>query len=264
MGKQSRDKTEQARAERAAKIAAMQAAERKAARKGKILVGAGIAIVLALLVAVIAVAVTSSQAGKSDPTATSSGPVTDPKNLASSGALLVGRADAPKTVTVFFDFMCPACGQFEKVNSADLNTLTASGKVNLELRPMTFLNDQSQGTRYSTRAANALATVHDTNPALTQKFYNGLFAAQPQEGSTGLTDEKIGQIATEAGVPADVVATFGQGKFNAWTEKSNKAAFDAGVTGTPAIYVNGVKAEDVFTPGTLTKLVNEAQARNGN
>lgn len=85
----------------------------------------------------------------------------------------MGKADAPVTVEIYFDYMCPACGAFEAANGDELDRLLEAGVVRVELRPLSFLDDQSNGTAYSTRAANAIATVADAAPGIDGEVFAG-------------------------------------------------------------------------------------------
>src|SRR5699024_8818482 len=95
---------------------------------------------------------------------------------------------------LYVDFMCPACGQFEQVNGEDIAKAVSSGEVTAVYHPLGFLNRMSQGTNYSTRSATAFATVATEAPDKAMDFLTELFAKQPEEGSKGLTDEKIAEI----------------------------------------------------------------------
>jgi protein-disulfide isomerase len=121
----------------------------------------------------------------------------------------VGKAATGGTVLqIFFDPQCPYCAQFDKANAADLDALAKEPGVTVVYQPLSFLDTSSQGTRYSSRAANALMTVADKDPAHFTAFLTALFADQPAENTKGLTDAKIATIATGVGVPQAVTDAF--------------------------------------------------------
>lgn len=153
----------------------------------------------------------------------------------------VGRytAGAP-VVQVYSDYLCPYCARFEAANGAMLEDLRASGQVTVVYHPVAFLDRFSDGTRYSTRAAQAVAVVADAAPASFTAFHAALLAEQPAENTPGLTDDRIAQVALTAGVPKDVAGTFIEGRFTEWVgTASQRAVTDAGVPGTPTIVVDG-------------------------
>ncbi|MFW7413804.1 DsbA family protein [Demequina sp. SO4-18] len=162
--------------------------------------------------------------------------------------------DAPR-VDVYADFMCPVCAQFEEVNEDDIDAMREAGDIELYLHPISILDRASQGTNFSTRSANAAATVADAAPEYIVPFMSAMFASQPSEGTGGLTDEQIEQIAIDAGVPEDVAATLDEGRFTKWVVAATDQSSQDGVPGTPAIMIDRemLQQQEVpyFQPGAL-------------
>jgi len=126
--------------------------------------------------------------------------------VSAKGVGVAGQGDT--TLSIYFDLQCPGCQQFDSVNSADLKALAAEPGITVIYQPLSFLDSQSKGTFYSTRAGNALMVVADRAPAQFQDFVTALYANQPKENTNGRTDEQIATVATGVGVPADVIAHF--------------------------------------------------------
>ena len=251
MSKQSRIRTQELRQ------AQLEAAARKAKQRRIVQVVGG--LVILGLVAAIVVAVINATGGSDRDLEEPTGEVVDPRNLTESGAVPVGSTDAPVTVEIYYDYMCPACGAFEEVNGDELDRLMNEGVARIELRPISFLDEASEGTRYSTRAANAFATVVDTAPDLAWTFHRALYADQPAEGTEGLSDDEIAAIATDSGVSADTVDQFPDGTFEQWVASVTAEAFDSGITGTPTIKIDGeVFQGDPYTLGDLTEAIESA------
>jgi protein-disulfide isomerase len=188
-----------------------------------------------------------------------SGPLVVPANATAGGAIAIGESTAPVRLEVYLDYMCPYCGRFERANSAEIERLVAAGRVRLELYPLSFLDRYSAGTRYSTRAANAVATVADRAPESVLAFNQALFDAQPAEGSPGLSDDEIAALALAAGVPQGVVDAFHERIFEPWLTASTAAVFQTGITGTPTVKINGVVfTGDLFAVGPLTQAIEAA------
>jgi protein-disulfide isomerase len=252
MSKQARMK---AREER---LAQQRAAERRR-RATRLVGGIGGVLIVGLLIAIVAVVVNSASSKTSPVAADPSAPVVQPANTTANGAIIVGQASAPVKLEIYLDYMCPFCGRFEKANGAEITRLVQAGKVRLELHPLAFLDKQSNGTRYSTRTANATATVADRAPASVLAFNNALYGQQPAEGSNGLSNDQIATLASQAGVPADVVAAFTTARFEPWVTSSTNAAFAAGITGTPTVKINGALYKgDLYTTGALTQAIEAA------
>lgn len=214
--------------------------------------------VIALLVGISVWSLVGARAGNSNPQVAAGG-LTVPAVATDSGAVLIGRADAAVTVTVYADFMCPYCGQFERANGNALADAVDRGTAKLELHPMAFLDDLSSGSKYSTRAANAFVTIANDDPRVALRFSGLLYANQPGEGSAGLTDTRIAELATQAGATPEVTASFGRQTYQPWVAKITQQAWDSGVTGTPTVKINGsVFTGDLFTAGPLAAAIDAA------
>ena len=184
------------------------------------------------------------------------------KKSAASGSygLAIGQAAAPVTVDIYQDFMCPYCGKFDRAQSADLTSLVDAGTVKVVIHVMNFLDSSSNGSKYSSRAADAFVTVARQQPSAALAFNTALYADQPAEGSNGLTDAQIADRARSAGVSDSVVATFANQPNADFVTKSNQAAFDEGIQSTPTVKINGtVFTGDLYTAGTLKTAVGAAK-----
>lgn len=219
----------QRQADARARAAELRRQQQAAAQRNKMLAIGG--AVLAVLVIVFAVGFVLLQ-NRSNAVASSSvaygGTDSDSKSLVTpqltdvqkpatadaSGGIPISADGIGKTATngtvlqIFFDLQCPYCAQFDKANAADLDALVKEPGITVVYQPLSFLDGSSQGTRYSSRAANAAMVVADKDPSHFTAFVTALFADQPAENTKGLTDDKIASIATSVGVPQAVVSTF--------------------------------------------------------
>ncbi len=156
-----------------------------------------------------------------------------------TGAINVGEGET--TLDTYIDFMCPVCNQFEQLYGPDILTLVDDGTITLGIHPIAILDGQSQGTQYSTRAANAMYCVAVADGEAAVPFMQAMFENQPEEGSTGLTNDQILSIAELAGVTGiDSCVNDGEysGFVTAMTEKTPVAPGASGI-GTPTIAING-------------------------
>jgi protein-disulfide isomerase len=216
----------------------------------------GVGVLVALLVAVVAVLLRDPAATDRAPR-TADGEVVAPSGVGPEGSIAIG--DGPVTVTVYFDYLCPACGAFEEANGETLQQLLLAEDVTLDLRPIAFLDHLSEGTEYSTRSANALATVVDADPDHVWSFHRALYAHQPPEGAEGLTDDQLAGIARDVGVPSEVAALFAEGRHEGWVAQQTARAFASGVEGTPTILVDGKPfTGDPYEPGSVASVVGQA------
>ncbi|WP_460632068.1 DsbA family protein [Leifsonia lichenia] len=163
-----------------------------------------------------------------------------------------------KHVDIWFDPMCPICGEFEKTNGETLAKAVSDGTITLRLHPLTFLDRASNGTGYSTRASAALTCVAVKEPNGALDYYTALFANQPEENSNGLTDDELAKLATDSGL-TDITGCLGRsGPYQAWAQANtahsqtgpivvdDKKVLDT-IQGTPTVLVNGTQF-----PGKVT------------
>lgn len=218
-------------AERAAAI--RQEQERLERRRRTLAVSAAVLVVLVLIFG-IGFALSS----KHDTSGASGGV---PANTTDTYGFAVGPASAKVTLDAYEDFMCPVCGDFEAASRTWVDQYVQQGKVRVVYHPIAFLDRMSNGTQYSTRAANALGVVLSTSgPDVAKKFHDLLYENQPQEGSNGLTDAQLIDLAVKAGAAKDKV----EGPINSltykqWVANATDASSKAGVNGTPTVLVDG-------------------------
>lgn len=194
-----------------------------------------------------------------------------PENMASGGIVINSDFTATKTpsiaadaqnvpteeredisqIIMYLDYQCPGCGAFEAANGAAIEEIVASGAATIEYHPISFLDNQSLGARYSSRAANASGCVAETSPDAFFAWNALMFENQPAEATTGLTDDEIIDIAVQAGVEESAAFTecVRSGQFDSWVEKNTtNALYEPGfedyedgvqIGGTPSVFVNG-------------------------
>ncbi len=220
------------------KAAAVRAAQARAQRTRRWTV----VVVAALVVAVIVGGATwyASQ----DPTGQSSTSRSGTSGGAPSGAdeygVVVGESDAPTTAVIYEDFQCPVCKAFEDATMQQVNAGIADGKIRVEYRIVSFLDDASEN-QYSSRAANAAAAVLDVaGVEAFKEFHDTLYANQPAEGTAGPENDQLVEWAVEAGADrAEVSQAIDDGSFDQWVVDATDAMSKDGVTGTPTIVIDG-------------------------
>lgn len=155
------------------------------------------------------------------------------------GAVAGTAVEGAPQVDLYVDFMCPICGQYDAVNRTDIRTMLDDGAATIVVHPLNFLDEQSLGTAYSTRAANAFAVAAAEAPEVAMDFLEALFDNQPAEQTEGLTDAQIAEIAVAAGVPQEVADTFAAGTYSEWVAVASNQAGADDVTGTPTTFIDG-------------------------
>lgn len=235
-----------------ASAAAVRAEQERARRRRTVLLQGGVALALVVVVLVGAVAVLSARDRAAEPASA-------PQGVSAGGVVTVGEEDAPVTVRLVEDFQCPACAAFEAAVGDRLAERVEAGEVQVEHRPIAFL-DRASTTEYSSRALGAaLAVLEDAGTDAWAAYHELLFAQQPPEGGAGLDDEQLVALAVEAGADEAAVAEAVEERpYDRWIDQATEAAFEDGVSGTPTVYVDGVEVQ--ATPEALDAAVDAALA----
>ena len=125
--------------------------------------------------------------------------------------------------------------------------------------PLAFLG-RASSDRYSTRALNAAACVLDTAPQAVPALHRSLFDAQPAEGGAGLSDDRLVDLAADAGAAPDRVRPCVEDlAFEGWTRRVTDTASQRGVDQTPTVTVDGQPLADL-SPDGLRQAVSAAVA----
>ncbi len=239
--------------------------QKKKDRRTKVLLQGGIILATLAILAVVALVIMNSIKPV--------GP--GPLNMASDGiqigqgfvatetpALEAGEEPVPNVrdeaagvldIQMYVDYLCPVCKAFEDASGEYIESLLANGGTTVEVHPIAILDRLSQGTKYSTRAANAAACVANFSPNQFYEFHNLLFANQPAENTPGLSDDELIALTEEAGVEVApfIADCIKDQTFKAWSGESTARALNGPipnsnvdqVTGTPTVIVNGLKYE---------------------
>lgn len=266
-----------------AKALALREAQLKRERRNRIISITALATAVVVLVGAVWFIQRSGTAKQAALQVAYTGPALDIANVpgpssADADAIPVGTelvagkpaaGDKALVVDVYYDYMCTFCHQFDEANATDIDALLKGGNVTFAFHPVSFLDDASKGTQYSTRAANATAVVADKDPAHFLAFHNALYDNYPGENTTGLDDAKLASIAQGVGVPKTVTDQFTttvsgstERTYSRWIAAATAAANKRMPGfGTPTILINGVKwpadakASDLYKAGPLAAAV---------
>lgn len=171
--------------------------------------------------------------------------------VGATGVVGEGLDDSRVRVDIYLDFMCPVCGVFEESQGPVLEQLRVDGTADVYYHPISILDRTSQGTEFSTRSASAAALIAQESPENFLGFVEAMFLNQPEEGTAGLTDAEIQEIARVAGVPEDVVAKIPDHAYAEWVRSATEQASVDGMKGTPSIAINGDMQDPQSNPDDL-------------
>ncbi len=181
---------------------------------------------------------------------------------AQGDTVVTGSPQAPVTIDIYEDFLCPICGQFEKLYHPRLAQAAADGKARVVYHPVAILDDRSEPAGYSTLAAGA--TFCATQAGIFPRFHDSLFATQPAEGGRGWTSAQLQQLGRTLGAGdgfASCVQAGAERRITAATEAASR--YISGLRpdhrfGTPSVVVNGAVI-DVGDEGWLDQALSGAR-----
>ncbi len=168
---------------------------------------------------------------------------TDPVASESEYSLALGEAEAPHEVVIYEDFLCPFCGALETELKDGLTAATEDGRVRVEYRPFVLLD---QIGPYSADATEVFAVVLETaGPEVAKTYHDLLFEQQPPESGPFPSQDDLVELAVEAGADEEEVrAGIEEGIGEEWADGATEAAQDAGVSGTPTVFLDGEVFQD--------------------
>lgn len=229
-------------------------------RRRNLAIGAGLTAVVAI--AAIVAVVLQLIGSDGDPAADAQSPAADARSaairVATDKVITESGSDQPKALlSLYEDFLCPACRNFEQTFGPTISQLIDSGTIAVDYYPVAIL-DSARTEHYSSRAGGAAYCVADAdttpNKEAWARFHAGLFAQQPNELADEFpTDAALIELARQAGISADDVAeciTSGR-----YVELSSQAAAANDVKFTPNLRING----DDYTPSTPDALMREIE-----
>ena len=148
-----------------------------------------------------------------------------------------GKADAPVTVVMFTDFQCPACSRTHPVLTSAIKAY--GDKVRFVIRdyPLEKIHEDAFNSALAANAARAQGKFMEYIELLYQN-------------QQALDKASLVKYATQLGLNVkQFELDFSDAKTAAEVRKDQVDGRSYGITGTPAIYVNGVKVQRLSLMG---------------
>ena len=150
-----------------------------------------------------------------------------------------GATKDKPVVDVYVDFLCPYCAMFAESQMDQLQKMAADKEIDLRIHPRMMLEQYSNPPGYSSRAANAAVAVYKQDPNKYFAFEKLLFENQPEEGSAGLNDEQLADLAKKAGADETALKEIKDGVHVPWLKSKVEAEAYKSTSGTPTVKING-------------------------
>ena len=171
----------------------------------------------------------------------------------------LGPADAKVVVTEFADFQCPYCEVFSTdIQSQIITDYVTTGKIRYEYRHFIVIDSNVGGTE-SRRAAEASECAAEQDRFW--DFHEILFANQVGEGEGAFANNRLKAFAESLNLNMTEFNSCFDGR-----KTQNKVTIDEaqartfGVTGTPSLFVNGVRVSNPVDYPTVKAAIDAALA----
>lgn len=150
----------------------------------------------------------------------------------------IGDENAPAVIVEYGDFQCPACQRFFQTTAEQLKTeYVQTGKVRFVFRQFAFLGDESQWAAEASECAN--------EQGLFWIYYDKLYQEQNGENVGVYSIDNLKRFAADLGLDT---SGFNQcldsGRYTEKVQQETLEGQQAGVRGTPSVFVNGQYIEN--------------------
>jgi len=168
-----------------------------------------------------------------------------------------GPASAPVTLVEFSDLQCPHCKEAQPVLDK-LLTDEPNARLVFQNFPLTQIHDWADKS-----AAYADCVARSSNDAF-WKFIHDVYEGQSTI-TAATADEKLTALADQAGVKgSDIAVCAAKPETAARVERSVALAKEVKVTGTPTVFINGRRIDNLTgVPYDTVKQLVEFAAKDG-
>jgi protein-disulfide isomerase len=167
----------------------------------------------------------------------------------SQNDFVLGEQNAPVTVVTYSDYQCPFCEKFFKETESVLrDKYIKSGKVKFIYRNFAFLGDESKW------AANAAMCAGEQGKFW--QYHDYLFNNQNGENQGAFSKDNLKKFALSLGLDKTKFnSCVDSDKYASVIAQETKSGGEAGVSGTPASFVNGTLYPGALPVGTFTQII---------
>lgn len=162
-----------------------------------------------------------------------------------------GAPDAPVTIIEFSDFQCPFCGRFFENTLPEIKrNYIDTGKVKFVYRDFPLENIHPSANK----AAEAANCASDQGKFW--EYHDLLFANQPVWAAGNATVEFKKYASTLGLDEVEFSQCLDSGKYTEEILKDLQDGLDAGVNGTPTLFINGVKVVGARSYDTFKEVID--------
>ncbi len=188
---------------------------------------------------------------------TTTGSAVTISEVKTAGEPIVGNANAPVTMALFFDYQCPFCKQFDQTVTNQLYTnYVQTGKLKIVFKNFDFLGPNSiTASEY----AYALWALY---PNQFYAWYQAVFAAQGTESRTADATYLPGLEKVTATIPgidnSKVIALMNKNKaqYDTMIQNDFTEGQSYGIQGTPSVIIGTTLLQGAQTYDAVAALVD--------
>ncbi len=163
----------------------------------------------------------------------------------------MGPDDAPVTIIEFSDYQCPYCSRAEPVVQQVLERYPSQVRFVFRHFPLERIHPLARGAAEAAACANEQGQFWE--------FHGKLFASGAK-----LDAESLQQYASDLGLDLEVFqACVEERRFQADIEADLAAGQQAGVSGTPAFFVNGIPMQGARPFDDFVSVIEKELERSG-
>lgn len=148
---------------------------------------------------------------------------------------VLGQSNAKVEVVEFADFQCPFCERwFKDVEASLIKDYVDTGKIKFAFRHFAFLGDESNWSAEASECANDQGKFWE--------YHDYLYNHQGAENSGAFSKDNLKSFALAMGLnAAEFNSCLDSGKYTKNVTDDTQAGQTAGVSGTPATFINGMQ-----------------------
>ena len=175
----------------------------------------------------------------------------------SSADFVLGDQNAPVTFIEYGDFQCPFCGKlFKETEPVLREKYVKTGKVKFIYRDFAFLGPES------TWAANAAHCAGEQEKFW--EYHDYLYSNQRGENQGAFSKANLKNFASALSLDRGKFDSCLDGdKYLDAIQAQTKAGGEAGVTGTPANFINGVLYAGALPTSNFTQIIDNELKKLG-
>ncbi len=172
-----------------------------------------------------------------------------PRKELEATRLIRGPADAPVTLMVFSDYQCPYCIRAEPVLAEVLERYPSQVRLVHRHFPLDSLHPFARPAAEAAMCADEQGRFWE--------FHDAIFARKGR-----LEKGTFEEIARKLGLDMDAFGTcVGERRYEDYVEADSIAGQKAGVTGTPAFFVNGIALKGARNADELSRIIDSELER---